>query len=142
MGKINNGRVILGGLVAGLVINVGEFLLNAVILAKRWESAMQALNKKMEEAAIPYFILGGFFLGVAAVWVYAAMRTRFGPGPGTAICAGLVAWGLAYLYPTIGFMALRIFPTDLLLIGTFWGLVELPIATLVGGWLYKEEAPA
>jgi hypothetical protein len=33
MGNINIGRVILGGLVAGLVLNVGEFLLNGIVLA-------------------------------------------------------------------------------------------------------------
>ena len=37
MGKINFGRVLLGGLVAGLVINIGEYLLNGVVLAKQME---------------------------------------------------------------------------------------------------------
>ena len=32
------------------------------------------------------------------VWLYAAIRPRFGPGPKTAICAGLIVWGLSYLY--------------------------------------------
>lgn len=34
MGKINTGRVILGGLVAGLVMNVSEAVLHAGVLAK------------------------------------------------------------------------------------------------------------
>jgi len=38
MGKINLGRVILGGLVAGVIINVAEGVLNGVILQSqcRW----------------------------------------------------------------------------------------------------------
>ena len=40
MGKINWTRVILGGLVAGLIINVFEWLLNGVIIAKDMEAAM------------------------------------------------------------------------------------------------------
>jgi hypothetical protein len=36
MGKINWTRVILGGVVAGAIINVFEYLLNAVVLAKDW----------------------------------------------------------------------------------------------------------
>ncbi|MGI8918820.1 MAG: hypothetical protein ACR2H6_09465, partial [Pyrinomonadaceae bacterium] len=32
MKNINLGRVLLGGLLAGLILNVGEFLLNDVIL--------------------------------------------------------------------------------------------------------------
>lgn len=34
MGGINWGRVILGGLLAGILINVFEFILNGIILAK------------------------------------------------------------------------------------------------------------
>ncbi len=44
MAKINMGRVILGGLLAGLVLNIGEFLLNEPILGKQWAAAMEALN--------------------------------------------------------------------------------------------------
>lgn len=44
MGKINIGRVLLGGLAAGLVMNIGEFLLNAVVLAKDLEEAMRKAN--------------------------------------------------------------------------------------------------
>ncbi len=36
MGKINWTRVILGGLVAGVIINVFESVLNGVILTKIW----------------------------------------------------------------------------------------------------------
>ena len=37
MGNLNFGRVILGGLVAGLVINIGEFLLNEVVFKQQME---------------------------------------------------------------------------------------------------------
>jgi hypothetical protein len=40
MGGINWGRVILGGLLAGILINVFEFILNGIILAKDWEAAL------------------------------------------------------------------------------------------------------
>ena len=32
MGKINLGRVLLGGLLAGLILNIGEFVLNEKVL--------------------------------------------------------------------------------------------------------------
>jgi hypothetical protein len=38
-------RVILGGLVAGMLINLIEFFLNGVFLAKDWQAAMMALNR-------------------------------------------------------------------------------------------------
>ena len=40
MGKINLGRVILGGIVAGIVIDIFEGVLNGVVLAKQWADVM------------------------------------------------------------------------------------------------------
>jgi FtsH-binding integral membrane protein len=141
MGKINVGRVVLGGLVAGLVINFGEFILNGLILARQLEDAMRALNKPaVGNEAIAYFVVGGFILGILMIWLYAAIRPRFGAGPRTAICAGLAVWALAYFYGSIGFIALALFPTNLMIIALIWGLVELPIASLAGAFLYKEDS--
>lgn len=140
MGKINLARVITGGLLAGLVINIGEFILNAVILAKDIEEALRSLDREpFGGSAIALFVALGFFLGVIMVWLYAAIRPRCGAGPKTAICAGLVVWSLAYFYFSVGQLPFGIFPVRLLIIGTVWGLVELPLAAIAGAWLYKEE---
>lgn len=37
MGKINWNRVILGGLVAGAIINIFEYVLNGWFLPKTWK---------------------------------------------------------------------------------------------------------
>ena len=140
MGRINYGRVVLGGLVAGVVLNIGETVLNALILMKDWEDAMRAIGKEpLGGAAIAVMIVLLFGLGVLSVWLYAAIRPRFGPGPKTAICAGLAVWALSYAFPSISGIPTGVFPTRLFVIATIWGLVEAPIATLVGAWLYKEE---
>ncbi len=46
MGNINLTRVLLGGLLAGVVFNVGEGILNELILRQDWEAAMQALRPR------------------------------------------------------------------------------------------------
>ena len=141
MGKIDVGRVLLGGLLSGLIINLGEFLLNEPILGERWKEAMESLNRpEPGGSAMLVFVVAGFLLGIAAVWVYAAIRPRFGPGPKTAIYAGLVVWFFCYFYVSLTLLPMGFFPTGLLLIGTVWGLFEIPIATLAGAWLYREEA--
>jgi hypothetical protein len=33
----------------------------------------------------------GFLIGIFAIWLYAAIRPRHGPGPKTAVCAGASA---------------------------------------------------
>ncbi len=140
MAKINASRALLGGLVAGLVINAGEFLLNEPILGEQWRAAMESLNRPaIGGQAIAVFVLLGFALGIGCVYLYGAIRPRFGAGPKTAVCAGLLVWAFAYLYQSAGMMALGMFPASMIIIGTLWGLVEIPIATVLGAWLYREE---
>jgi hypothetical protein len=139
MSSINMGRVVVGGLVAGLLINVSEFVLNAVVLAEDMNAAMAALNRPpIDNGMIVWFVLLAFGIGIMAVWVYAAVRPRFGPGVQTAICASLVVWGLAYLYPNVTIIVLGLFPTRLMIIATVWGLVEVLAAGVAGAWIYTE----
>ena len=42
-----------------------------------------------------------FVLGIASVWLYAAIRPRFGPGAATAVCAGLAVWVIAHVWSGI-----------------------------------------
>jgi hypothetical protein len=143
MRGINLARVVLGGLLAGLVINIGEFVFNGVLFAADLEAAMAQLNlPPVGPRAIAVFVISGFVLGMLMVWLYAAIRTRFGPGAGTALCAGSTVWFLAYLYPSIGYAALGIFPTRLLAIGVVWGLVELLLASVAGARVYQEPTTA
>jgi len=85
------------------------------------------------------FNIWGFLLGIAAVWLYAAIRPRYGAGPTTAIRAGLFTWAVAVFLANLGNYPLGLFPTRLLVITSIVALVEIVVATLVGAWLYKEE---
>jgi hypothetical protein len=141
MGRINTARVVSGGLVAGLIINISEAVLNLQVLAADLEAATTAHNlAPMGGNAIAIFTILGFVLGVALVWLYAAIRPRYGPGPRTAICAALTVWFLAYCFATINFAVLGLMPTGPLVIGLVWGLVELIVAALAGCRLYQEPA--
>jgi hypothetical protein len=141
MGKINMGRVIVGGLFAGLVINIGEFVLNGVILAKDWKDAMNSLSKPpISNRAMAVFLALGFLIGITAVWIYAAARPRLGAGVKSAMCIGLIVWVLTSFYVVVGQLPTGIFPTKLLIIPLVWELVQMPVATVAGAWLYKEES--
>ena len=139
MGRINLGRVVIGGLLAGLIINIGEFILNGVLLAEQMAAAMAALNKPpVDERMIMWFVLFGFGLGCMLVWTYAAIRPRFGAGVKTAVCASALVWGLAYLYPNLFMYILDIFPRGMTVMATLWGLAELIVAGVAGAWAYTE----
>lgn len=137
----NRVRVILGGLLAGLVINAVEFVTHGVILRDAWEQAMQSLGRAtaFSASAIVVFNITGFLLGIAAVWIYAAIRTRYGAGANTAIRAGLAAWALAVFLPNLSTFPMGMFPARLLVIATIVSLVEIVLGTIVGAWVYKEE---
>ena len=139
MNKINFARVVLGGFVAGVVLNIGEFLLNSIVMGAQMRDFMARLNLPDPGGSfIVIAVLLTFILGVVIVWIYAAMRPRLGPGPKTAICAGVIAWILVCVYcGVINGVILRV-PTNMMIIGIVWCFVEYTVAAIAGAWLYKE----
>ena len=141
---INAGRVIQGGLLAGFVINLISMLNNSVILGGRILGSQQAGHFVQEPrfAFMPVWLLVMFGVGIGLVWLYAAVRTRLGPGPGTALTVGIVvgllagvpdnvanaAWGLSGKYLPFMWMLERV--------------VSYGLGTLVGAWWYKEAQGA
>src|ERR1700674_2788856 len=95
MGRINWTRVVLGGLLAGLVLNVVDWLVYGMWLGKDYAAAMQALGKPgAMNNLIGWFVFLDFVYGITLVWIYAAIRPRFGASAKTAIIAGFVVWFL------------------------------------------------
>jgi hypothetical protein len=142
MGRINWGRVFLGGLLAGIVINIGEYLFHAVLFKNEVAEMMRALGKDpaavMSGNAIVIWNLMGFLAGIGAVWGYAAIRPRFGAGAKTAMIAGIAVWFFSRFLGAVGEMNMGMASQKMILTGLVWGLVELVIATIAGAWAYKE----
>lgn len=137
-GGINVGRVFLGGIVAGIVFNVSEYLLNEKVMKSEMETFMKSLGKSAEltSSALAVWIIFGFAMGFLAVWMYAVGRTRFGAGPGTASRAGIFFWVLTGLMPQVAMWNMGLFPLSPVVL--VWTLVEAMVATVVGAALYKE----
>lgn len=140
MGGINISRWLLGGAAAGVVMWLLEGIASMLYMADM-EAAMQAHNLSMEMNAGAWIttILISLIAGWVLVFLYAVGRSRFGPGPKTAVIMAVVMWIGGYLLSLIGYHMMGLFPTGLL---TLWGvvaLVEVIAASLVGGWIYKED---
>ena len=142
MGRINTGRVILGGIVAGIVADVLGFVVDGWLLAPQWNAGMKVLGRpELTTPQIVSFNVLGLVQGIFTIWLYAAIRPRFGPGPKTAVCAGLASWFAATLLPNVSFMWVTgLFPTNLTVMTTFGGIFEWVIGALVGAALYNEGA--
>ena len=143
MSKINLPRVILGGVVAGIVIDVCEGMLNGVILKQQWADVFTALGKTSDTMSVKQIIafnLWGIVAGIITVWLYAGLRPRYGAGPRTAILAGLTVWALAFGLATAVPVFFHLYPVGLGLTSVGLEAVEMILAGLAGAALYKESA--
>ena len=140
MGKINIGRVILGGLVAGVVANVLGYLVDGLLLGSTWNAQLNKLNHpNLSSAQLIELNLLGLVCGIALIWIYAAIRPRFGAGVMTAVYAGVAVWVVGVLIPNLSFMwVMGFFGRRLTAYTTAGSLVEIVVGAIAGAALYKE----
>ena len=115
-----------------------EILWRGIVLGKHSEAAMSALGNQLPTAAAWIFALEALAMGIAAVWLYAAVRLRFGAGPKTAVLAALAYWVIGYALPATGIGQTGLFPVRLMAIARLGGFLEIIAGTIAGAWLYKE----
>ena len=124
---MNVSGIIKGGLVAGLLINVSEFVLNVFVVPVPEDAG----------GSMAFWVVYAFVLGIAVAYMYAAMRPRCGAGPKSAACAGITVWALHTLLPTAG--AVNMGMMELPMVGLIWSLVEMGLAGVLAGMLYSED---
>src|SRR6266576_5844953 len=129
--KINLCRVLIGGIVAGFVLNVGELVLNGILLRDRMLADMKRMNLTPPGTGFGVLAVGlTFIFAILAVLLYAMIRSRLGPGPKTALIIALILWFCLYAYSgTINMLLINI-PPKLILMILGWGLIEYPLGIL------------
>jgi hypothetical protein len=143
MPQLNSSRIVVGGLAAGLVMNIIDALTNGFLLGARWKAETDALNPgliaKTGASGTLGWVIVDFVLGILTVWVYAAIRPRLGPGPRTAFIAALVIWLAAHAaYASYAFMGY--YSWSLIGASSVGGLVAALAGGYVGARLYTEAA--
>jgi hypothetical protein len=140
MSKISVGRLILGGIVAGIVANLLDYLVDGVLLGPMWNHQLETWGRgPFSGSQILWFQLFGIIIGLVAIWIYVGIRPRFGPGVKTAIYAGIAVWIIAILVPNFALMWVpHFFSGHLTLYTSIGGLFESVIGTIAGAALYKE----
>jgi hypothetical protein len=123
------------------VLNVADFLVQGMYLKSDWEAAMAAINKPaMANSTVALYVVLDFVVGILGLWLYAAIRPRFGPGPRTAVIAGLVLWltlgflGTAFMYP------MHIVTDKMIAVSLIQMLIACPLAVAAGARMYSEES--
>ena len=137
--KVNTGRTVLGGLLAGLVLNIGEFIFNDFVIGAQMKAWLAAHNFAEPTGKFVATAVGlTFVLGIVIVFTYALIRSRLGPGVNTAIVAGLISWFAVGVYVGIIHGVLFGFTVNMIGLTIVWILVEYVLAAIVGAWVYKE----
>jgi hypothetical protein len=143
---INTKKVLIGGIAAGVVINVIDFISNTYILGARMKAESDAFKPGMSDQmttgrAIAGYIVMDLVLGLLLVWTYAAIRPRFGPGIKTAVYAAVLFWLLVSISVS-GYMHMGMMSAGLWWSFAFIGLVNFLLSAWVGARLYSEDSAA
>ena len=140
MGKINLGRVILGGIVAGIAADLLDFWVDGVLLAKMWNGQLETWGRPpFSPSQITWYLIFGLIIGIVTIWIYAGIRPRFGPGVKTAIYAGIASWILSALLPNFALMwNTHFFSGHLTAYTTLGAFFYYLIGAICGAAVYKE----
>ena len=139
---INTAKVITGGLAAGVVANIIGYLGFGMWLGPRMEAEAVAVapamaGRGMTGAAIATQVVVSFVVGLLLVWLYAAMRPRFGPGMKTATYAAFAVWLCGLLFH-IDWLLTGMMTTGTYVMASVVAAVQVIAAAGIGAMLYKE----
>ena len=139
MGGISIGRWLAGGIAAGMVMWIIEGAASMLYMGDM-EGALEAHGLGMELTAgvTVLTVVVSLVAGLVLVFLYAAARPRFGPGPKTAVIVAVAMWIGGYLLSLLGYQMIGLYPSSMLVMWGAIGLIEIIIAALVGGWIYRE----
>lgn len=139
MGGINSGKLLISGIVAGLVINLGQSVVHLFLLAEQSAALSESMGQgEPTGAQIGMFWALGFAIGLAMMFVYAGFRPRFGAGINTSLVAAATSFVLTELIPTLFFVASGVMAFGAYLPFMLATLVILLVAAPAGGMLYSE----
>jgi hypothetical protein len=140
MKGINYTRVLLGGVLAGVVANVLDFAWT-IVTAHDFDLMAQRLNLNRAVLDAPStavaWVVIDLVYATLIVWTYAAIRPRFGPGPKTAVRAATVIWGAATIV-LHGYQHMGVFTTIAFAKSAALTLITAVVAALVGARVYRE----
>jgi hypothetical protein len=141
---MNTGKVLIGGVVAGVVMNVIDFIVNMFIVGDRMKAETEAFkpglsDQMMSTSTMVSYIVMDFVLGFALIWTYAAIRPRFGPGIKTASYAAILFWILAGIFLS-GYLHMGMMSSGLWFTFAVLGLVNFLLSAWAGAKFYTEDA--
>ncbi len=143
MNKINYPRLLIGVVVAALIMFLTDGFFHEMIAKADWKALYAALGANEPAPhglSMVYFAIFELGRAFVAMFLYVAMRPMCGPGPKTAVGAGIVGWIGSSLTGPVQFIPLGFFSNALWLKVAAFHLVISIIATVAGAALYKDSS--
>jgi len=139
MGKINYGRVFLCGLLTAAVW-LALIAPMIYLVGRDFRAAVQALggsDPTTKASSLVMLITLNVVMGIWTMWLYAAIRPRYGRGPKTAALAAFALWLIGGAADGVWTLLVPIPPAALVAPGVA-ALLAIILAAVAGAWLYKE----
>ncbi len=126
-------RILTAGAAAGLILILGEAILNRLVLGPDWDDILFELGLTgLSLGGGLAFLVATFLLGMFVAFLYTNLtrgRTR------RFLTATLFLWFTVFLYPIVWLGALGLFPVRVLVVSAIWGLGEALLAAIVVAWI-------
>ena len=135
MEKTKWGRLLLCGMVTGLLWS----LLSLVLLILVGGEVLDAVPglKTPSPALLGFALFGNLAMGLWAMWLYTAIRSRYGRGAKTAAVAGF-AWWVMYCLAKANWGPFGLVSSKVLLALLAATLPALIVASVLGARLYED----
>ncbi len=143
---INKSKVVVGGIAAGLFMGIVDVLVMKFVTGARMAAEANAFKAGLGDmhnapGAWMSTLVMDIVMGLMLVWLYAAIRSRFGAGMQTAVYAAIFMWLVGSFF-TLGYAMMGMMSWGLWgMYAVIW-LVNLIISAGIGGRLYSEEGAA
>jgi hypothetical protein len=129
------------GILAGAILNVSGVVLAHAVLGHEY---VEAVRRHVAVATpLPVTMAKNiairFGYGLLGMFLYVGLRPRFGPGPRTAVIAGLALFLGTYGPGILTFAQFGILAGPGLWITIVWSLFEACAACIFGAWTYHEK---
>ena len=111
------------------------------LLKTDWQAiytGLRAVEPQHQSSSLAYFGIFELGRGLISSLLYVTMRPHFGPGPKTAVLAGIAGWIAFSLTGPAQFIPLGFFSNALWLKVAALQLVTTILATIAGAAMYKD----
>ena len=130
-------RILVAGTIAGVILALGETVLNGLILGPDWEDIRFELGLgDLSPAGGVLFFGATFLLGIVFAFLYSNLTRgrirRF-------LMAALFLWFTVFLYPLLWLGVLGLFPPRVLVVSGAWGLGESLLVAIAVAWILDER---